>query len=473
MQTRRDFLRIAGAGFAALASGTLTQSAYSAVSAPTQGIRSWVTSKSKKCAEGTALNWSTTAGGSLKSAVEVSLDKKQEVLGFGAAFTDAACYNFHQLSDSARANLFHELFSSEGLDLSVGRICIGSSDYAAKVYSYDEGEPDPEMKRFSIEHDNEYILPILKEARKVNPDLFLLASPWSPPGWMKPSNTMLGGNMNRKHLDAYAKYFVKFLKAYGGAGVPVQAVTVQNEVDTDQDGRMPACAWPQEIEMDFVRYNLGPALEKEGIKTKIWIIDHNYNLWGRAVDELEGDLMRKYVGGVAWHGYVGSPALMTRVHDRFPEVDMFWTEGGPDYTQPDYATDWVKWGSAFSGIMNNWCRCIIGWNLSLDEVGKPNIGPFPCGGLLTINSKSKEISHSGQYWALAHFSKFIKRGAKVLASKTDEANVHFLAAENPGGQKVLVATNAENTSKKVMLQFGKQSAELNLEPESISTFTWN
>lgn len=474
-QTRRDFLAIAGASFAAFSSNAWMQSALAtSVLAPSSGIRSWVTAGDKRCSEGSAINWRTADGGALKNSIKVYLDQKmQEVLGFGGAFTDAACYNMNQLSEPARQKLFHELFAASEMNLSVARICMGSSDYATKMYSYDEGEPDPEMKRFSLAHDNEYILPILRQARKVNPELFLLASPWSPPGWMKPNNSMLGGNMQRKSLEAYAKYFVKFLKGYDAAGVPVQAVTVQNEVDTDQDGRMPACAWPQEYEIDFVRNDLGPSIEKEGLKTKIWIIDHNYNLWGRAVDELEAENMRKYVGGIAWHGYVGSQELMTRVHNAFPDVDMFWTEGGPDYTQPDYATDWAKWGTAFSGILRNWCRSIIAWNLALDEAGKPNIGPFPCGGVVTINSKSKEISYSGQYWALAHFSKFIQRGAKILVSKSDETDLSFVAAENPGGKKVLVLTNPGASARKLTLEVGKQVAELNLEPNSLSTYVWS
>jgi glucosylceramidase len=175
--------------------------------------------------------------------------KFQEILGFGGAFTDAACYMFNQLSPVAREKLFHELFHPSEMGLSVGRICVGSSDYSKKLYSYDEGEPDPELTRFSIDHDREYILPVLREARQANPDLFLFSSPWSPPGWMKFNNSMLGGSMRNHYFPVYAKYYLKFLQGYAAEGVPVQALTSQNEVDTDQDGRMPACIWPQEYEI--------------------------------------------------------------------------------------------------------------------------------------------------------------------------------------------------------------------------------
>ena len=436
-------------------------------------IQGYVTSSDKKCAEVPAGSFHSATKEELGSADSVTITntKKQEVLGFGAAFTDAACYNLKDLSADARAKLFNDFFSSSEMGLSVCRICMGSSDYATKAYSYDDGDADPDMKRFSIAHDKQYILPMLKEARKVNPDLYLLASPWSPPGWMKANNSMLGGNIQRKSFEPYAKYFIRFLKSYEEAGVPVQAVSVQNEVDTDQDGRMPACLFPQEYEMDFVRQNLGPSIAKEGLKTKIWIIDHNYNLWGRAVDELEGDDMLKYVGGVAWHGYVGSPSLMTRVHNAFPNVDMFWTEGGPDYTQADYGSDWVKWSSSFSGILNNWCKSIIAWNLALDEVGKPNIGPFPCGGVVTINSKSKEITHSGQYWALKQYSRFIKRGARVIETEHSVKDFSALAAENTDGKKVFIATNAGG-ARDINLIYDGKAAKLHLEPNSVSTFVW-
>jgi glucosylceramidase len=226
----------------------------------------------------------------------------------------------------------------------------------------------------------EWILPMLGEARQVNPDIHLLSTPWSPPGWMKDNNSMLGGTIRRRYLANYAQYFVKFVQACAREGVRVDAVSSQNEVDTDQDGQMPACTWPQEIEVQFVGEQLGPAFVRAGISTKIWLIDHNYNLWGRAIASFEDARVRQYAEGVAWRGYLGTPEAMTRVHNAVPSKHAFWTEGGPDYTDPQYLTDWTTWGAQFAGIMNNWARSIIAWNYALDEQGKPNIGPFPVAG---------------------------------------------------------------------------------------------
>ena len=282
---------------------------------------------------------------------------------------------------------------------------------------------------------------------------------------------MLGGSMRQRYFAPYAQYFVKFLQAYAAEGVPVQAVTVQNEVDTDQDGRMPACCWPQEYEMGFVKGFLGPALEKNGLATKIWILDHNYNLWGRAVAELDDPDVRKYCKDVAFHGYVGTADQMSKCREAHPDAQFHWTEGGPDYTQPDYATDWATWGQTFTQALRNWCQSITGWNLALDEKGRPNIGPFPCGGMVTIHSETKEITRSGQYWAFAHFSRGVRRGARRIDSAAIIAGVDHVAVENPDGQKVVVLSNT-GKAKTVRLKQAGLVAEFSLASDSLSTLTW-
>jgi glucosylceramidase len=483
--SRRSFLELSAMGLAAavirdavppanaatINPAAITPSANGSPNSPQISI--WETSGEQRFAAAPQITWRRAA--KRPSADQLHLDpstKFQEILGFGGAFTDAACYTFKQLAPAEREKLFHELFHASEMGLSVGRICVGSSDYSTKLYSYDDGEADPDLQRFSIEHDREYILPMLREARQANPDLFLFSSPWSPPGWMKFNGTMLGGSMRNKYLRVYAKYYLKFLQAYAGEGVPVQALTTQNEVDTDQDGRMPACIWPQEYEIAFLRDHLGPLLESTGLKTKIWLLDHNYNLWGRVIDSLEDDKLRKYVNAVAWHGYYGKPEMMSKVHEAYPGAEMHWTEGGPDYTDPGYLTDWCKWGATFSEVLRNWCRSITAWNLALDERGRPNIGPFPCGGVVTINSQTKEITRSGQYWGFAHYARAIRRGARRFESQTAAADLQHVALENPDGQKVLVVTNP-GTAKTIELRLANNAASVPLKAKSLTTLTWN
>jgi glucosylceramidase len=465
-QTRRTFLKLSAVGLTATATTNLS-SALTPAAAPGGEITVRVTSGKLRYAAAESLNWK--AGKTGENTIVLDPSKKlQEMLGFGAAFTDAACYMFNQLPAPARDELFHELFHPSEMGLSVCRTCMGSSDYSTEMFSYDEGEPDPEMKKFSIAHDQAYVLPMLRLARKANPDLFLFSSPWSPPGWMKAGGSMLGGSMRQRYFGPYAQYFLKFLQGYAADGVPVQAVTVQNEVDTDQDGRMPACLFPQEYEIGFVKNHLGPLFQQNGLSTKLWVLDHNYNLWGRAICELDDADLRRYCDTIAFHGYVGTPEMMDKVH----EAQLYWTEGGPDYTAQDYATDWTNWGKTFTQAIRHWCQAVTGWNLALDEKGRPNIGPFPCGGMVTIHSQTKEITRSGQYWAFAHFSRNVRRGATRFDSTCQTSGVEQVAFENPDGRKVLVVSNS-GPAKTLTLKQGQQTAELAMASDSLTTLSWS
>jgi glucosylceramidase len=467
--TRRDFLKASGSGIVASAAALASISSADVTTATPGEIALWTTTEKQRFMRGASLSWKRASGAVRPNTITLKPEKKfQRILGFGAAFTDSSCFLFSQLTGEARARLLREFFHPSELGLSVCRTCIGSSDYATEVYSFDEGEPDPDLKRFSIEHDRAHLLPALREARKINPELFLFSSPWSPPGWMKANGSMLGGSMRKRHFASYAQYFVKFLQAYADEGVPIQAITSQNEVDTDQDGRMPACLWGQEYEIEFVKGHLGPALKKNGLSTKIWLLDHNYNLWGRAICSLDDPEVRKFSNAIAWHGYAGTADMMAKVHAAHPEAEMYWTEGGPDYTSPTYATDWAQWGQTFTDVLRNGCQSITGWNLALDEQGRPNIGPFSCGGLVTIHSQTKEITRSGQYWAFAHFSKAIRRAAQRFESEGTIANVSHVACQNRGGENVLVITNAASSTS-LHVRLADLETEVALPGDSITT----
>jgi glucosylceramidase len=252
----------------------------------------------------------------------------------------------------------------------------------------------------------------------------------------------------------------------------VQALTSQNEVDTDQDGRMPACIWPQEYEIAFISEHLGPLLESNGIDTKIWILDHNYNLWGRAVCTLADERLRKYASAVAWHGYVGTPEMMSKVRDVCPDVEMHWTEGGPDYRDPHYLNDWCQWGSTFSDILKNWCQSITAWNLALDETGHPNVGPFSCGGVVTIHSQTREVTRSGQFWAFAHYGRAFRRGARRIESVGSNIDLRHVAAQNSDGEYALILSNPGG-ARTVQLAVANYTATIPLKQNSLTTLLWH
>jgi glucosylceramidase len=224
--------------------------------------------------------------------------------------------------------------------------------------------------------------------------------------------------------------------------------------------------------MGFVKNHLGPALKQQGIAAKIWILDHNYNLWGRAVAELDDPDVHQYSNAVAFHGYVGTPEQMSKFHQAYPDAQIYWTEGGPDYTTPDYLTDWTKWGQTFAEIARNWAQSITGWNLALDEKGRPNIGPFSCGGMVTIHSETREVTRSGQFWAFAHFSRHVRRGARRFDSAGKLPGVEHVAFENPDGQKVLVIANS-GAAKVVQVKLAGDVAEIPLPADSLHTLCWS
>jgi glucosylceramidase len=467
---RRRFLALTASAAASYAvSSQTTLRAFAAAASP---ARAWRTTPAEKFQPVDIGGWQP-AGGASQPAIQVNAARRfQTILGFGGAFTDASCYLLSRMDAAARQQLLESLVGGSGLNLSVGRISIGASDYSRNAYSYDDSPgPDPQLAHFSIDHDKSYILPTLRDVQKLNPEMFYFGAPWSPPGWMKAGGSMLGGSMRKKYFPEYAQYFVKFLQAYQAEGVKVRAVTTQNEVDTDQDGRMPAALWGQEYEAGFIKEHLGPALQQHSPETLIWLLDHNYDLWGRALDELSEPEVSKYVDGVAWHGYMGSPEAMTRVHDAFPKKHAYWTEGGPDISSPDYATDWSKWSSTFAGILRNWARTIVSWNVVLDEKGGPNIGPFACGGLVTLDSKTQQVRQSGQYWAFAHYSKAIRRGAAVVETRGTIKDVDHVAVSNPDGSHVLVVTN-RGPETELQCVFEGQSLRLRTPADSITTLTW-
>jgi len=440
-----------------------------------------VTEGDKRFAEAASIEFKHgPIGKTTKPTITIDLAKTyQKWLGIGGAPTDAACYMLTTLQDEPRKKLIHELFSpTEGLGFNFLRIPMGSSDFATHVYSYDDSdEPDPELKKFNIDHDKKYILPRLREILEANPSTLSLMSPWSPPGWMKPNKSMCGGNMNFTYLDAWVEYFIKTAKAYAAEGVPVYAFTVQNEPDTDQQGKMPAAMTSSEVQGAVVA-NVARRRDEEKMTFKMWVNDHNYSQFGTVLSLFDNPDVLNASDGVAWHGYGGDPAKMTMIHDKYPTKHQYWTEGGPDVLtwegkpNPDYTQDFAKWARIIAITQRNWCRVFIAWNIALDERSHPNIGPFPCGGIVTIDSKSGDITRSGQYYGMGHFSKYLKRDAVRVASEGDIADVTHVAWVNPDGQKLVVLVNEGKEARDICLKVGDEHAEVALAANSVTSLIW-
>jgi glucosylceramidase len=498
--SRRGFLRAASATAAGVT--ILKRMPSWAADGPGAGgpVHLWSTFRDQRHAPTQPLTWQPVTTAIAADAIMLNpAETRQEILGFGAAFTDAACYMLNQLSPDNRTTLMHELFAPDQMALNVCRTCIGASDYSKSLYSFDDSEQDdPELKEFSIDHDKAYILPLLREARKLNPDLFLFSSPWSPPAWMKFNRSMLGGTIRKSNLEPYSRYFQKFLDAYKAEGVDVNAVTVQNEVDTTVDGRYAACQWSQEDEILFVGKYLGPLFRLAEISTKIWVLDHNFTLWGRAIAELSDPKANEFIDGIAWHGYAGQPSAMSQVRQAFPLKSAYFTEGGPPRERheagtpfPDPMTAWARWAEWANNVVRNWCRSITMWNLALDENGSPYIGhheegdivpgaPTTGRGVITIDSKTLEVSRSGRFWALAHYTKHVRRGAKVfrtdgVSDNPAEASpnpVSHVGFRNPDGSYVVVLCN-RGPEKRIQLVLASSALSVELPADSVQTLQWS
>jgi glucosylceramidase len=482
LKSRREFLKSSALGVGAIGAAQFTIAPSKACgtgveessATPPSEISVSYTNEKQRFAAGNSIAWrSATETGQTDSVILVPANRFQDILGFGGCLSDTSCFLIHQLQEPLREQLLHELFHPTEMNLSVNRTCIGAADSATSLYSYDESDmPDPDLKKFSVDHDRAYILPVLRRVREINRDVFYFSSPWSPPGWMKWNKSMLGGAMSRQYLSSYAQYLLKFIQEYAAEGIPIGAISIQNEIDTDQHGQMPACVWSQECETEFIAEHLGPLFEKNNIPTRIWILDHNYVYWGRVISELDNPDFRRYANSVAWHGYVGEPAMMSKVHAAHPDADMYFTEGSSDYNDPRYQDDWVKWGKTYTEVFANWCRAALAWDIATDEQGKPNIGPYPTGGIVIINPKSQEIVRSGQYWAFAHFSRMLQRGARRFETQSQAPNLAHIAFENPDKRKMLVLTNL-GPKRTVQVTLGVHSAAVGLEENSMATLTWN
>ncbi len=406
----------------------------------------------------------------------------RDFYGFGVAITPASCYLLSRMEQGERTALLRSIYGKEGLALSVARLCIGSSDYSAEVYSYDDVPFDTALTHFSVARDEKYIIPMIKEILSINPELFLFASPWSPPAWMKTGGNLCGGYMRAEFVDCYADYIIKFVQAYAAHGVRVAGITPQNEPNTQQNGLMPACIWHPEIEAAFV-LKLREKCTRLGLNLKIWMFDHNFSDTQRVLWSLENCKgLADAVDGVAFHYYTGNIEETRPVRTAYPALELHFTEGGPRLYD-NYATNWCKWGTMIQKALSHGYRSFTGWNLMLNEMGGPNVGPFFCGGLVTRDSTDGALSYSGQYKAFSHIAPYVTPHSVITPVSVDEGfgddmfdyprqkrETLGLAVDNGDGKAVLMLCNPDPEKKRQIQFFAKKALwYAELPADSIST----
>jgi glucosylceramidase len=435
-----------------------------------------------------------------EAAPLITVDEKQrfqEVDGFGASLTDAAAWLFAKKLTPAQTDAaFKTLFArKDGIALNFLRQPIGSSDLAVTFYSYDDlceqtakacttpaGVTDTNLDHYSLKHDQEYILPLLKKALAVNPGIHVMLTPWSPPGWMKSSGSMLGSNPETKtqsslkpeFYPAFASYLVKTIQGYQAAGVPVWALSVENEplyapptysglhMDADEQAK-------------FFGEALGPALAAAHLSPKVMAYDHNWDRPDYPETVLKDPKAGALAAGTAWHHYGGDPSVMTKNHEDFPQKDQWVTEssGGA----------WQK-GNVFSdeaaeliAVMRNWSKGYVLWALATDQ----NHGPFvggcdTCRGLVTIDlsdPNKPRVKPELDYYVLGHASKFLLPGAvRISSDEPAGTQLKDVAFQNTNGTIVLYTLNAGTTSQVVRIGFHDKKAVTMLPAGAVATFIW-
>ncbi|MDD5140946.1 MAG: glycoside hydrolase family 30 protein [Verrucomicrobiales bacterium] len=420
-----------------------------------------------------------TQPGEREKTVFVYPSKKfQTFLGIGAALTDASAETFYKLPKEKQQEFLKAYFDpKEGIGYTLARTHIHSCDFSSESYTY-VTDGDKELKSFDISHDEKFRIPFIKEARAAaGGNLPIFVSPWSPPAWMKTSTNMLqGGKLKLEFADSWANYFVKFIKAYERKGIPIWGLTVQNEPMARQTWE--SCIYTADEERDFITNNLGPTLAKAGLQDKKLIIwDHNRDLiFHRASTILDDPQAAKYVWGVGYHWYSGDQFNNLKlVQDAYPKINLLVTEAC------NYPWDFAKindwhWGESYGwSMINDFNNGAVGWtdwNILLDETGGPNHVNNFCYAPVHGDTHTGQLHYMNSYYYIGHFSKFIRPGAKRVASSSMTDSLVSTAFQNKDGSIVVVVMNNTDKEQPFFLWCDGQAAKTTSPAHSIQTLVF-
>jgi glucosylceramidase len=401
----------------------------------------------------------------------------QTIDGFGFALTGGSAQLIMRMEPAKRAALLQELFGVDGNNIGISylRLTVGASDMNDHVFSYDdlpEGQTDTGMTKFTLEPDKADVIPVMKQILAINPQIKILASPWSAPLWMKTSGVARGGVLKPEYFGAYADYFVKYIQGMKAEGISIDTLTVQNEPLNEKN--TPSMLM-LESELDiFIKDNLGPAFKKAGIKTKIVLYDHNLDHPLYPLSILRDPAANKYVDGTGFHLYGGTVDAMTQVHNEFPKKNIYFTEQSvTDHRGGATTMNLSRPVSRIMiGVSRNWSKNILLWNLAAD----PNAGPHTneggctgCFGALTIDGDT--VTRNIAYYTVAHASKFVRPGSVRIDSNSLDPlpNVAF---KTPDGKKVLIVANVSESRQKFDVRDGAKVFTASLDAGSVGTYVW-
>lgn len=447
-----------------------------------QDVAVWITTADHK----TTLAASTPArfeSDAVLATPRIEIDdgeRFQEIVGFGASLTDSSAWLIqHTLDPRQREVLLKELFGRDGngLGLSFSRLTIGASDFSRHHYSLadtPDGKPDPELEHFSIDENRGDVIPVARAMLAINPQLKIMASPWSAPGWMKDSNSLIQGTLLPQYYDAFSRYLLKYVDAYAAEGIPIFALTVQNEPDYEPKD-YPGMRLNAPARARLIGDHLGPMIAARGNSPLIFDWDHNWDKPQEPLGVLGDAKANPHVAAVAWHCYGGDVAAQSPVHDAFPDKDAYMTEcSGGDWEPVRSGGLPLQMKNIIIRSARHWARGALFWNLALDEKNGPYAGGCDtCRGVVTIDSRTGDITRTDEYYALAHASRFVRPGAHRIASSEsgdDLDNVAFLNADD--GSLVLLVANSAKQTRRFSVGQGDRSFDYTLPARSVATFVW-
>jgi glucosylceramidase len=405
----------------------------------------------------------------------------QQFDGVGASLTDSAGWVlWNNLSASQRAGLMQSLFDpSAGIGIGLLRQPMGASDFSASGdYSYDDvpaGQSDPNLQSFSIAHDQTYLIPLLRQALSINPSLKVHALPWSAPAWMKASDSMNGGYDVATDFSSLAQYFVRFIQAYQQQGIPIYAVSMQNE-PLNSNSSYPTAYVASSDEANFIGGYLGPALAGAGLGIKIFGYEHNWDNTQYPEAVLADSAAYGYLAGSSFHCYAGDVSAQSQVKQAYPDKDIWFTECSGTVGS-SFAGD-LAWNAEnlLIGATRNWARGITLWNLALNQSSGPqNGGCTNCRGVVTVDTSVSpaQITRNVEYYVLGHLGKFVQPGAYRIGSNTYGAgSVEDVAFGNPDGSVVLLVLNAASGSSTFAVSWNGNSFTDTLPAGAVATYEW-
>jgi glucosylceramidase len=409
------------------------------------------------------------------ATITVNTSKRfQQMEGFGYALTGGSASLMNQLPENKKDAILQEIFGENEASLGVRyiRISIGASDLDAHVFSYNDlatGETDSLLTHFSLSEDTLHLIPILKKALAIQPKLKIMATPWSPPIWMKTNKASKGGRLLKQYYASYALYFVKYIQAMKKQGIKIDAITMQNE--PEHGGNNPSLLMDAKEQKDFLVNYLGPQLKAANITTEILLYDHNADHPNYPISILNDAKAKTYAAGTAFHLYLGNESALSEVHDAHPDKKILFTEQWTG-AKGDFGGDFLwHMEHIVIGTINNWATAVIEWNLAANEKYEPHTlgGCTECKGAFTI--QGDRISRNVSYYIIGQASKYIPVGAQRVESISNFATIKTVGFILPNGKK---ASLVLNTGKAVSINLleGNNNIKFEMPAQSVSTIVW-